>query len=336
MYEELDRRLVNVLQIDPRASWAKVGKVLGVSPTTVAHRWQRLVDDGIAWITACPNLNQQMTAIVEVDCHTESLPQVIKTLCANPMIVSIDETTGDRDLLLTVVAPDLPTLSDMVIDWIGGLRGVHGSRSALVTSVVIGSNSWRIDALSKTEKTLAKGPRPGELWMLPPDDLDRELAQSLAVDGRTSVTSLARTLDVPASTLHRRLQKLLTNRQIELRCDVAPELGGWSLECTWTATIPLNHKTRVPELLRQQSGLRSCMWITGSNNLRVNFRVERQNGIGMIESAVAEAIPGLAPAETIMYMRSHKSMGWVLDRDGRTTGEFVCPPLIGAFERADH
>ena len=30
MYEELDRRLVNVLQIDPRASWAKVGKVLGV------------------------------------------------------------------------------------------------------------------------------------------------------------------------------------------------------------------------------------------------------------------------------------------------------------------
>ena len=251
------------------------------------------------------------------------------------MIVSIDETTGDRDLLLTVVAPDLPTLSDMVIDWIGGLRGVHGSRSALVTSVVIGSNSWRIDALSKAEKILARGPRPGELWMLPPDDLDRELAQSLAVDGRTSATSLARTLDVPASTLHRRLQKLLTNRQIELRCDVA-ELGGWSLECTWTATIPLNHKTRVLELLRQQSGLRSCMWITGSSNLRVNFRVERQNGIGMIESAVAEAIPGLAPAETIVYMRSHKSMGWVLDRDGRTTGEFVCPPLIGAFERADH
>ena len=336
MYEELDRRLVNVLQIDPRASWAKVGKVLGVSPTTVAHRWQRLVDDGIAWITACSNLNQQMTAIVEVDCHTESLPQVIKTLCANLMIVSIDETTGDRDLLLTVVAPDLPTLSDMVIDWIGGLRGVHGSRSALVTSVVIGSNSWRIDALSKAEKILARGHRPGELWMLPPDDLDRELAQELAVDGRTSATSLARTLDVPASTLRRRLQKLLTNRQIELRCDVAPELGGWSLECTWTATIPLNHKTRVLELLRQQSGLRSCMWITGSNNLRVNFRVERQSGIGMIESAVAEAIPGLAPAETIVYMRSHKSMGWVLDRDGRATGEFVCPPLIGAFERADH
>ena len=74
MHDALDIGRVNGLQIDPRASWAKVGKVLGVSPTTVAHRWQRLVDDGIAWITACPNLNQQMTAIVEVDCHTESFP----------------------------------------------------------------------------------------------------------------------------------------------------------------------------------------------------------------------------------------------------------------------
>lgn len=336
MYEELDRRLVNVLQIDPRATWAKVGKVLGVSPTTVAHRWQRLVDDGIAWITACPNLNQQMTAIVEVDCHTESLPQVIKTLCANPMIVSVDETTGDRDLLLTVVAPDLPTLSDMVIDWIGGLRGVHGSRSALVTSVVIGSDTWHINALNKSEKILARGPQSGELWMLPPDDLDRELAQLLAADGRASATFLARTLDIPASTLHRRLQKLLTNRKIQLRCDVSPELGGWNLECTWTATIPLNHKTRVLELLRQQPALRSCMWITGNNNLRVNVRVERQNGIGMIESAIAEVIPGLAPAETIVYMRSHKSMGWILGRTGRATGEFICPPLIGDHERGDH
>ena len=172
--------------------------------------------------------------------------------------------------------------------------------------------------------------------MLPPDDLDRELARLLAVDGRTSATSLARTLDVPASTLHRRLQKLLTNRQIELRCDVAPELGGWNLECTWTATIPLNHKTRVLELLRHQPALRSCMWTTGSNNLRVNFRVGHQNGIGMIESAVAEAIPGLAPAETIVYMRSHKSMGWMLDRNGRATGEFVCPPLIGESDSVDH
>ena len=74
MYEELDRRLVNVLQIDPRASWAKVGKGLGGSPTTVAHRWPRLVHRGSAWKTPCPSQTQEMTATVEVDCHTESFP----------------------------------------------------------------------------------------------------------------------------------------------------------------------------------------------------------------------------------------------------------------------
>ena len=37
MYEELDRRLVNVLQIDPRATWAKVGKVLGGSVSSMTE-----------------------------------------------------------------------------------------------------------------------------------------------------------------------------------------------------------------------------------------------------------------------------------------------------------
>ena len=41
------------------------------------------------------------------------------------MVVSVDETTGRRDLVLTIVAPDLPTLSDLVIDWIGSIPGVY-------------------------------------------------------------------------------------------------------------------------------------------------------------------------------------------------------------------
>lgn len=84
MYEELDRRLVNVLQIDPRASWAKVGKILGVSPTTVAHRWQRLVDDGIAWITACPNLNQQMRPSLRLTVIPRVFPKPSKHYVRTP------------------------------------------------------------------------------------------------------------------------------------------------------------------------------------------------------------------------------------------------------------
>lgn len=330
MPEELDRKLAHVVQADPRVSWARAGQVLGISATTAAHRWARLAEEGLVWVTTLPNLDHHLAALVEVDCHTEHLPAVIEALCAHPMIVSVDETTGDRDLLLTVVAPDLPTLSDLVIDWIGGLEGVHGSRSALITSVAVGSRSWRVNALAPDEEELLRPRGEPAVWALPADGLDVELARLLARDGRASAAGLARDLDVPVSTLHRRLQRLLGSGRIHQRCDVAPELAGWRLECTWTATIPLNHKRRVLQLLRRQPSLRSCLWITGATNLRVTFRVPHHAGIGAIESATARAIPGLTPAETIVHMRCHKSMGWLLDRDGRCTGRLVCPPLVAA------
>ena len=328
VYEQLDRHLAHLVQMDPRISWARAGRLLDISPTTAAHRWQRLADEGLVWVTTFPNLDRHLTAIVEVDCRTESLPSAIATLCAHSMVVSVDETTGRRDLVLTIVAPDLPTLSDLVIDWIGSIPGVYNSRSAVVTAVAIGTESWRVNGLNLPDAERAQPHQTRELWALPNDELDQQLVTLLAKDGRASASDLARQLDVPTSTLHRHLQKVLASRQILMRCDVAPELGNWTMECTWMATVAFNHKVRVLELLKQHPSLRSCLWVTGSDNLRVNFRVPHHGSIAKIEAETAKAIPGLAPTETIVHLRSHKSMGWMLDRAGRCTGNLVCPPLL--------
>ena len=47
--------------------------------------------------------------------------------------------------------------------------------------------------------------------------------------------------------------------------------------------------------------------------------------IADVETAIAAAIPGLAPAESIVHLRSHKSMGWLLTPQGRCTGELIVP-----------
>lgn len=134
---------------------------------------------------------------------------------------------------------------------------------------------------------------------------------------------------MPASTVHRRIRRMVANRHIVLRCDAAPELAGWRLECTWLTTIPLNYKTRVVKLLREQPSLRSCMWITGRNNLRVNFRVPHPTALGALESSIAASFPGLAPEETIIHLRSHKSMGWLLNAAGKRTGQLIPPVFQG-------
>ncbi|RLP10119.1 Lrp/AsnC family transcriptional regulator [Propionibacterium australiense] len=325
--DETDLRIVNLLQIDPRMPWARVGQILGISAATASHRWARLTSEGLAWITTLPNMDQQLTAIVEVDCTTKHLPTTIDELCRHPMILSVDETTGERDILLTISAPDMPTLTTLIIDWIGSLPGVHGTRTSLTTNVIVGTEAWRVHAIDQNEANAAAEqlPRKKPVGQAPNPELDMALAKALAADGRRSVASLSQEFDSPTTTVHRRLQRLRSCRQVIMRCDVAPELAGWFLECTWLTTVAFSHKPRIMELLRDRRVLRSCMWLTGANNLRLNLRVASHNAIADVESSIAAAIPGLAPAETIVHMRSHKSMGWLLTGQGRSTGTLVPP-----------
>ena len=233
-----------------------------------------------------------------------------------------------RDILLTIMAPDMVTLTTLIIDWIGGIEGVYGTRSSLVTNVIVGAESWRANILTQRQVNQAIPQRTPDRTQAGLDAADLALAQALARDGRASVASLSQELDMPTSTVHRRMRRLLANQNIIMRCDAAPELAGWQLECTWLTTVAFNYKNRVIELLKEQPSLRSCFWITGSNNLRVNFRVNHIGSMAALESSIASAIPGLAPDETVVHMRSHKSMGWLLKPDGSCTGQLV-PPVFG-------
>ncbi|KAF2777014.1 hypothetical protein STPH1_1673 [Streptomyces sp. OM5714] len=47
--------LVDALQLQPRASWTDLGRVLGVNASTVARRWERLSSSGLAWMAAYPH-----------------------------------------------------------------------------------------------------------------------------------------------------------------------------------------------------------------------------------------------------------------------------------------
>lgn len=328
MREETDLRLVNLLQTDPRMSWSRAAEILQVSPSTLASRWQRLNSHGLAWITVHPNMENSFTAIVDVDCHAEHLSSVIEQLCAHRFIVSVDEVTGRRDILLTVIAPSMNALTNLIIDWIRNLEGVKSTRSSLVTNVIAGAESWRLNVLAKWQVQQASSQLVPDQGPREMSSADLALADALVQDGRASISLLSEQLDMSTSTLQRRLKRLLSDRSIIMRCDVAPELAGWLLECTWLATMP-THKNRVLELLKEQSALRSCLWITGENNLRINFRVNNQSALGALESRITAAFPGLVPDETIIHLRSHKSMGWLLDAEGRCTGKFV-PPVFGS------
>src|SRR5690606_4785018 len=51
---EVDLAIVHALQVAPRASWQRIGAVIGLDPATAARRWARLEEQRVAWLTIWP------------------------------------------------------------------------------------------------------------------------------------------------------------------------------------------------------------------------------------------------------------------------------------------
>ena len=55
---ELDKKIISLLQADGRASNAKIAREVGVSEGTVRRRLRRLIKDNVIHVIAVPNLEQ--------------------------------------------------------------------------------------------------------------------------------------------------------------------------------------------------------------------------------------------------------------------------------------
>ncbi|HAJ00941.1 MAG TPA: Lrp/AsnC family transcriptional regulator, partial [Dehalococcoidia bacterium] len=53
--DELDRRIISLLQMDGRASNAKIAREVGVSEGTVRRRLRRLIQEDVVKVIAVPN-----------------------------------------------------------------------------------------------------------------------------------------------------------------------------------------------------------------------------------------------------------------------------------------
>jgi len=102
-YENLDRKLVNSLLGDGRASLRSLADDLDVSVTTVSNHLSTLEDEGtIQGYTPKVDygkLGYDVTAIVQLKVEGSALPHVTETLRQHDQMVSVYEVTGDYDVI---------------------------------------------------------------------------------------------------------------------------------------------------------------------------------------------------------------------------------------------
>lgn len=361
--DEIDLQLVHLLQIAPRASWAGLAPILGLSPSALAARWRRLERSGTAWLTvhADQAVTGHVSAIVRVECRPGTRAAVREACIDDPRIVGIDEASSGSELLLTTMVSDLHELSDHLDD-VESWSGVRRLRASVVHDVLRAGSNWRLGhldaeqtaaaaALSRIPSTPvvtsplaapphatpAGGAPTGSMPLLmPPMPPDAgALAALLTRDARMPIADLARGLGggaTPATT-RRHLDRLVASGALAFRCDLAHDAADWPVTSAWFVRVPPAELTRTIALLSSLTQLRLLLGITGEVNLVFSVFGRSVAGVSAFEEALGRRLPWLEQVESMLLLRSVKRMGWVLDDRGRRTDRLVVPTVVERLGR---
>ncbi|MEV5200585.1 Lrp/AsnC family transcriptional regulator [Streptomyces sp. NPDC053720] len=335
LFSELDLALVDALQAAPRAPWSRIGQALGVDATTAARRWERLCANGLAWVTAYDAAKSATVAYVEVRCRPRALESVSIALADMPWVFSVDETAGDFDLLASVAAADLPALGRSVHGLIGGLDGVRSTRTRLGITLYSEGGDWRMRAMEPAGHAELSTPRTARptvysahMHHLPPPE-DRALLEALGRDGRLGYSGLGAAAGMSEHTARRRLLRMIRDRDITFRCDLAHPLAGLSTVVLYRTATPHTHLEGTGQALARMEEVRLAVSVSGSDNLLVMVWLRGLHAIDPFEAQLAERFPSLRVNDRTVVLHSRKRMGRLLDTTGRATGHvpFSLPQL---------
>jgi Lrp/AsnC family transcriptional regulator, leucine-responsive regulatory protein len=137
--DELDRRILRVLQSEARASLQDISAQIGLSSSPCWTRIKRMEELGvIEGYTARLNadaLGFSDTVLVQLtlDSHSENtLEKFGETLAQIPEVIEAYLVSGDYDYLLRVVVRDTKDYERLLREKIYKIKGVRHSRSSFV------------------------------------------------------------------------------------------------------------------------------------------------------------------------------------------------------------
>ncbi|GAB3293320.1 AsnC family transcriptional regulator [Epidermidibacterium keratini] len=325
---ELDLSLIHALQIRPRAPWQELARVLNSSPATLARHWERVRADGLSWVTAYPTRrlhSHRLVAFVEVRCALPKVSVLCGQLARFAEVASIEQAVGNHTLLLTILVDDLGALSRLVLDEFPQLDGIESTTSHVVSQTHLDGSYWRLGALTPTQvqavSALPGVASPSRSTVM--TERQRPIASLLATDGRMTAASIAAALDRPERTVRRELDHLLRQGTMTFRCEIAQSATPTPIWVNWWCRVAMADVGRVVRQLRLLPQLRMCSSLTGPANLIIGTWNESLQQARATHEWLERELAPIEVIDSSVTLRCIKRMGWLLDPNGRATGEVI-------------
>lgn len=133
--DDLDVKILNILQKDARTSFKKIAEELGISTPTVRSRINSLVDLGIIkrfTTIIADQLIGGVTSIILIDADPSRLEEISKDMSALPEVREVYHTAGDFELAAKLYLNDMDALEEFLSKKLGKVEGIKKIRNYLV------------------------------------------------------------------------------------------------------------------------------------------------------------------------------------------------------------
>lgn len=137
--DDLDARIITILQADGRTSNTEIAKSLAVSEATVRGRIKRLIDDEVIQIVAVSNplkLGFEITGDLYISVDITKMDNVIESISKFKELWYIVTTTGRSNLNAEFVVRDLEDLHDLVYNRLSHIDGILQVEAAVIIKYV--------------------------------------------------------------------------------------------------------------------------------------------------------------------------------------------------------
>lgn len=323
------RQLLGALQIAPRAPWTVLGDALGITPVTAAKRWERLRENGTAWVTGAPAMavrHAQCLAYVEITCAPEHRLAVAQAIAKHSLAVTVELATGSADILATVAAADLPTMSHYLLEHLDRVDHVRSTRSRIATRLYGEGSRWRIGELPAPAVTALQqvaaeqfGPATPDVQVGMSENVKAMMIQ-LSQDGRTSIADLAERSGLSQSSARRKLTQLLGSRMVVLRADVNRHAVGWPVQVYLWAHTPVESLNETAYALSRLRESRLTATVTAGPNLALCVWLRTVEEVHRLELSIAARLPHVEIIDRLIVLRTVKRMGRLIDESGNAVG----------------
>lgn len=319
-----DARILRALQIAPRAPFAVVGSTLGLSEVTVARRWRRMVDGGVARVagaldTAALGRSQWL---VQMECGPGAAPDMAAALVRRADVPFV-ATTGNDHLTFIVTARTHEQRQELLTVRIPSTRAAVRQESVMVLhrfdldrgaawtalgGVLDDSEEQALGAHATMPRSTTRG-----LPALEPND--HRLLATLAEDGRASLVELAASVGSTSGQVARRLDRLTASGAVRVRTSITEAAIGGYIAAILRLRVRPSAVRAIGTALVTSPSVSGVLATTGPTQLTACTRSDDLESLFAFATDTVGAHAGVEGVEVTPVLEYHKIDGHRV-RDG--------------------